>query len=249
MARQQTNLTNSPSDDRDPAWSVDGAWIVFASNRTGNWDIYAMLSNGSGVRNITNTSTNESQPVWFNDKQLLTTNQKIAFTTDRDGDQEIYSMSINGLNQINLTNRPGDDNSPAAAPSGDRLVFVSNRNGNPDVFVMSTSGINEPDLTNNPAQDMSPAWSGDSRWIAFTSDRTGNSDIFFMSPNGTNVTDYIQSPAADTALLALNPIPNNREEVGCALTSSLLLGADCICMNPKIIFRIGSKSYIVTDQG
>ena len=194
---EQTNLTNSPADDRDPAWSVDGAWVVFASNRSGNWDIFVMLSNGTAVRNLTNTPTNESQPVWFNDKQLLTTNQKIAFTTDRDGDQEIYTMSIDGFNQINLTNHPGDDNSPAAAPTGDRIVFVSNRDGNPDIFVMSTSGINQLNLTNNPSQDLEPTWSGDGRWIAFNSDRPGNMDIFFMSPNGTNLTDYIKSPAAD----------------------------------------------------
>lgn len=193
----QTNLSNNPADDRDPSWSPDGAWIVFASNRTGNWDIYVMLGNGTQPRNITNTPTNEYQPVWFNDKQLLTTNQKIAFTTDREGDQEIYSMSIDGFNQINLTNHPADDNSPAASPAGDRILFVSNRDGNPDVFVMNTTGGNRLNLTSYPAQDLNPTWSGDGRWIAFTSDRTGNPDIFFMSPNGANVTNYIKSPSAD----------------------------------------------------
>ena len=122
--RHGTNQPDELAGGRPrPSWSVDGLWIVFASNRTGNWDIWVMLSNGTQLRNLTNTPTNKSQPVWFNDKQLITTNQKIAFTTDRDGDQKSTAMSVDGFNPINLTNHPADDNSPAAASTGDRIAF------------------------------------------------------------------------------------------------------------------------------
>jgi hypothetical protein len=35
------------------AWSTDGRWIYFASSLTGNWDIYRMRPDGSGIQNLT----------------------------------------------------------------------------------------------------------------------------------------------------------------------------------------------------
>ncbi len=35
------------------AWSADGQWIYFASSLAGNWDIYRMRPDGSGIQNLT----------------------------------------------------------------------------------------------------------------------------------------------------------------------------------------------------
>ncbi|MGB1377617.1 MAG: TolB family protein, partial [Miltoncostaeaceae bacterium] len=51
-------LTNSPRDDAQVAWSPDGTKIAFASNRTGNDEVYVMNADGSGVVNITQNSGN-----------------------------------------------------------------------------------------------------------------------------------------------------------------------------------------------
>lgn len=39
-------LTNDPDADRLPAWSQDGKWITFSSNRIGNFDIYVVDAGG-----------------------------------------------------------------------------------------------------------------------------------------------------------------------------------------------------------
>jgi len=46
------------------AWSVDGQWIYFASAQDGDWDIYRIRPNGSGLENLTNHwgSSNEIMP-------------------------------------------------------------------------------------------------------------------------------------------------------------------------------------------
>jgi len=42
------NLTDTPGEDAQSAWSADGGQIAFASNRDGNWEIYRMDVRGIG---------------------------------------------------------------------------------------------------------------------------------------------------------------------------------------------------------
>ena len=46
------NLTNHGQADSWPAWSADGAYIAFSSNRDGNYEIYVMGSDGSNPRRL-----------------------------------------------------------------------------------------------------------------------------------------------------------------------------------------------------
>lgn len=49
-------LTSGLADSGNPAWLPDGSQIVFASNRTGNFDIYLVSADGSGQpQNLTQT--------------------------------------------------------------------------------------------------------------------------------------------------------------------------------------------------
>jgi Tol biopolymer transport system component len=59
-----TPLTNTTASDAYPAWSLDGMKIVFVSNRAGNYEIYVMNANGSGVTRLTNNSALDLDPAW-----------------------------------------------------------------------------------------------------------------------------------------------------------------------------------------
>lgn len=43
-----TQLTNGPTEDMLPLWSMDGRRVFFASDRGGNFDIYSQATDGSG---------------------------------------------------------------------------------------------------------------------------------------------------------------------------------------------------------
>ena len=46
--RQKTRITSDPDDDLAPAWSRDGRWIYFASNRGGRSAMYRHAADGTG---------------------------------------------------------------------------------------------------------------------------------------------------------------------------------------------------------
>jgi len=59
-------LTNDAFKDRGPAWSPDGSRLVFFSNRDGDYNIYTVLPDGSGLQRITSV-TGRLQPLWHPD--------------------------------------------------------------------------------------------------------------------------------------------------------------------------------------
>lgn len=50
---QPVNLTNDPGEDFSPAWSPDGEWIAFLSDRTGKAEIYTMHVTGTRLTRLT----------------------------------------------------------------------------------------------------------------------------------------------------------------------------------------------------
>lgn len=63
---EQTNVTNHPSMDIEPAWSPDGKWIVFASNREDpSFDLYIIHPDGTGLqRLLDDPGAKDSYPSW-----------------------------------------------------------------------------------------------------------------------------------------------------------------------------------------
>jgi len=60
-----TNLTDTPGEDAQSAWSADGLQTAFASNRDGNWEIYVMDAEDGRQVNLSNSpSTNDLRPAW-----------------------------------------------------------------------------------------------------------------------------------------------------------------------------------------
>jgi Tol biopolymer transport system component len=63
-----------PGQGRTPAWSPDGEWLAFESNRGSTNDLYAAFivrRDGSELRQVTEYELNANHPVWSPDGTLL----------------------------------------------------------------------------------------------------------------------------------------------------------------------------------
>jgi Tol biopolymer transport system component len=183
-----TNITNSEGSDIYPALSPDTNVLAFASNATGNFDIY--IDDGSNVVNLTNDESDDAYPTWTSDSE------KIIFSSDRSGDYELYVMNLDGSELINLTNNTAWDMMPDVSPDNGNIVFASDRDGDFEIYLLSQDG-NITRLTDNEAHDWVPAWSPDGSKIAFSSERDGNDEIYTMNADGSDQTRITNNEAAD----------------------------------------------------
>ncbi|MFC1629126.1 TolB family protein [Gemmatimonadota bacterium] len=166
--------------------------IVFRSNRTGNYEIYSINPNGTGLQQLTFDDGDDSEP-------SLAPNGRIVFHSDRDGAVEIYSMDLDGGNVKQVTDNDARDSHPEWSPDGrliafQRYVFW----GNDEVYVMNSDGSSARNLTNTLLeQELWPSWSPDGSRIFFC--RGG--DIYVVGVNGSGLsqlttgTDWDYSPS------------------------------------------------------
>jgi beta propeller repeat protein len=82
------------SEDTAPA--AYGDKIAFMSNRDGNWEIYLMNGDGSGLKRLTNNAANDGLSVWSPD------GRNIAFVSDQGGAWAVWAMSPDGSNRRKL---------------------------------------------------------------------------------------------------------------------------------------------------
>lgn len=182
-----------------PAWTSDGARIVFSSNQDGDSELYIIDAAGSTAPTaLTNNDANDSDPAISPDGRT------IVFASDLEtpGSQELFSVSVAGGDVQQLTNASGSSTSPAYSPDGSRIVFVSDRGGDGDIWMMDATGQRPFLVTidDGDAEDRAPAWTPDSRWIMFVSNRDGETfQVYLISPDGstllpvTSGTDNVQS--------------------------------------------------------
>jgi Tol biopolymer transport system component len=82
------------------------------SQRDGNWEVYRVNLDGTGLTRLTNNGANDGLPAWSPD------GSSIAFVSNRDGGWAVWAMNADGSNQRSLFKLPGSpDGIIAGEPS------------------------------------------------------------------------------------------------------------------------------------
>jgi TolB protein len=100
-------LTQRGGADYDPVWSPAGGRIAFASNHTGNDEVWVVDVESRALQQLTyNDWEWDKHPTWSPD------GGQIAFFSNRTGPSQIWVMDGDGANQRNLSNNDYDDWDP-----------------------------------------------------------------------------------------------------------------------------------------
>lgn len=161
-------------------WSGDGRFLLYASERNRNWNIYQL------------NRENGRESILFKSKGLnlvggSSRDGLISFSSSKDGSSEIYTINIYGKKLKKLTKSFGIDVSPVFSPEGDKIAFVSDRGGTPQIYIMDSDGRHPKRITYEGSYNTQPSWSPESDWIAYAGRKHGKMQIFMVKSDGTGL--------------------------------------------------------------
>jgi TolB protein len=114
-----TNQKKLTEHALSPTWSPDDRQIAFASDRAGKFQIFAMNSDGSNVRRLTNDKGEDSSPAW------APGGADIVFVSDREGEHPaLFLMNADGTEQRRFVfSKRQDFCFPAWSLDGNLIAF------------------------------------------------------------------------------------------------------------------------------
>ena len=182
-------MTTTPSTDESaPAYSPDGAHLVFESVRPGAAvDLLTMDADGSNTRVLATGLTHNFGAAWSADSK------QIAFTWNRDGGQfGIYRMDAGGsvLMAIERLTEAASDGFPQYSPDGKKLAFHVGRG----IAVIDLATKMATRLTADVTNSGYPAWSPEGARLACVSWQSGRAEIFTMKADGSNQHVLVSMP-------------------------------------------------------
>ncbi len=161
--------------DRDPVWTRDGSAIVFASDRSGNYDLWRVTIAADGTtglpERIVGTTQAETSP-------SVAPDGSIAFVRGAGQAQRIWVRDASG-HERRLTTREQMESAPKFSPDGARIAFISATEAGRRIYVRTVASAAE-NIANSDGNADRIAWSPSGDRLAYSS-RAG---VFVVPPNG-----------------------------------------------------------------
>ena len=176
----RVTLTDSAGTNHSPAWSPDGRFIYFVSDRDGPTDIYRLPA-GAG------RTTPERLTVGLGAQSLSLSadGRRLAYNVYRTVGN-IWSvpfgprpMSLRDAVQVTRGNQSAEN--PSVSADGKLVYYDSDLSGTSQLYRVPAAGGEQERLTTDNHQDFSPTPSPDGHTLAFHSTRTGSREVFLLS--------------------------------------------------------------------
>jgi TolB protein len=159
--------------DYNPAWSADGKWIAFTSERNGSADLYRMHNDGSGVERLTEDPSYDDQAAFSPDGHRM-----VFVSTRAAGTANLWILDVKTKEAHPLTSGQGGDFRPAWSPDGKWIAFSSDRESSlpyakgrwehlhiVDIYLIRPDGSGLKRISKHGDFCGSPKWSRDSNSV------------------------------------------------------------------------------------
>jgi Tol biopolymer transport system component len=179
-------LPVSGGDAIDQVWFPTSDRVLFRSNRDGNYEVYSVRPDGTGLANLSMHTAQDAIP------GLSPDGARVVFSTARDGNYEIAVMNTDGsqVELLTATQSPVQNLEARWSPAGSAIAFL--REG--QIWTMTSSGLGETELLHPTTTIVEPfEWSPDGSKIAYVARIGSNYDVWVMSADGsqrTNVSNH-----------------------------------------------------------
>jgi Tol biopolymer transport system component len=147
--------------------------MLFDSNRTGNYEIFAMRTDGSAPRQITADPVYDSWwPKLSPDRTQIMFHRTPKGTHDRDyAKTSIWMIGVDGsgLREVVPNRAFGWQllGHPEWSPDGSEIVLFAGATNAPQIYVVRADGTSPRAVTQRVGQNLDPSWSPDGQSILF----------------------------------------------------------------------------------
>lgn len=163
-----------------PAISPDGSQIAFTAAQNNQQHIWVMNLNGSELRQLTFTPTNNQDPTWSPDGRY------IAYISDQADTPAHYILNMQtGESRRLETGVSLIGGRSDWSPDGQWLAFYAGPQNRQQIYMVHVNTLEVRQLTFNDSSNLAPSFSPNGQWITFTSYQDGDGEIFIMRTDGS----------------------------------------------------------------
>lgn len=164
------NLTQSSgARDVSPAWSPDGKWVAYVSDKTGDDEVYVIDQMGKEKeKKLTSTGHFKTDLSWSPQSD------KLAYTTEENA---LYLMGKDGGDlKLVAKNEHREISNYAWSPDGAWIAYdFSARNRNRDIFFYNVKSGENRQVTTDLGDDWEPTWTPDGKYLLLMTARINDS--------------------------------------------------------------------------
>jgi serine/threonine protein kinase len=210
----RVQITSGGSTNWNPAWSGDGRFLYFTSDRSGSMNIWRVPIDPETGRPV-GEPVAMMAPALYAGVMSVAADGSVAYAA-HDYSAYVRSMPFDPDKGV-VTGDPTDVVTGQRAwveldvsPDGRRIAMRSIRMQE-DVWVVGTDGSGLRPLTNDAARDRGPRWAPDGSLMFYSSRNGGSYQFWAMSADGSSVR---QMTHGDLALNHPIPSPDGRWVAG-----------------------------------
>ncbi len=189
-------VTDDTFTDWSPAWSPDGKFLYFASDRGGSVNLWRVAIEEDSGKVLGRPEPVTAPSQWTGFFSFSQDGRKVVFTA-RENEVNIQRVGFDPVtekisgSETPVTRGTKGFVNPVPSPDGACLAFVSVF-PQEDLFISRSDGTEARKLTDDSYKDRDPAWMPDGKRILFQSDRTGRMEVWSINADGSGLRQITQ---------------------------------------------------------